>query len=452
MATRRSTYETIMLGRRLPFNSTQIASICGGSSTGRMLLGRCLFTLSLLQGAIRTHAAASSNFGSPYSRRSFASSSSTSKNQAHLPNTPALMTAIDVSHLAAAVDDEDVTARVHDVVIIGSGPAGHAAAIYAARANLRPILFEGFLAAGVAAGGQLTTTTDVENYPGFPDGIMGPELMDKMRAQSLRFGTRILTDTIEAVDFSTRPFRLHRSADRSDTPVLARSVIIATGATAKRMDIPGTGDNAYWQRGVSACAVCDGALPIFRNQPLFVIGGGDSACEEASFLSKFGSHVYVVHRRDELRASKIMQARLLANPRVTVLWDTVVTVAKGDEKLLRSVVLRSVKTGEEVEMAAAGLFFAIGHQPNTAFLHGFATDNANNGNNSPSILVDAQGYIVTQPGSTLTSIEGVFAAGDVQDKRYKQAVTAAGSGCMAALDAEHYLSTLAASPVTENKR
>jgi thioredoxin reductase (NADPH) len=308
------------------------------------------------------------------------------------------------------------------VVIIGSGPAAHTAAIYAARAELKPILFEGFMAGGVSAGGQLTTTTDVENFPGFPEGIMGPELCDRFRAQSVRFGTEIHTETIVEVDLSKRPFRF-RSEEREGA---AECLIIATGATAKRLPIPGAGDEELWQKGVSACAVCDGALPIFRNKPLVVVGGGDSAMEEATFLTKFASKVYVVHRRDELRASKIMQDRALNNPKIEFLWSHGVTGALGSDFLER-VEVTDLKTNTPREVEAAGLFFAIGHKPNTGFLGG-------------QLETDEQGYIVTKADSTATSVDGVFAAGDVQDKKWRQAITAAGTGCMAALEAEHWLS------------
>ncbi len=311
---------------------------------------------------------------------------------------------------------------VEKLVIIGSGPAAHTAAVYAARANLEPILFEGFVAGGIAAGGQLTTTTDVENYPGFPDGILGPELCERFRKQSLRFGTRIFTETVNRVDLSRRPFRYFADERQGET----ESLIVATGATAKRMDIPGTRDGELWQRGVSACAVCDGALPIFRQKPLVVIGGGDSAMEEATFLTKYGARVYIVHRRDELRASKIMQARAMANPKIEFLWSHAVTAALGRDGL-EAVRVRNLKSNAEREIAAGGLFFAIGHLPNTAFLEG-------------QLETDDTGYIITRPNSTATSVPGVFAAGDVQDKKWRQAVTAAGTGCMAALEAEHFLS------------
>ncbi len=311
------------------------------------------------------------------------------------------------------------------LVIIGSGPAAHTAAIYAARAELEPLLFEGFLAGGVAAGGQLTTTTEVENFPGFPDGIMGPELCDRFRAQSARFGTEIITETVNEIALGSRPFRI-----KSDSmEVFAEAVIIATGATARRLDAPGTRDGELWQRGISACAVCDGALPVFRNRPLAVIGGGDSAVEEASYLTKYASKVYLIHRRDELRASKIMQHRALANPKIEMVWSHELVSASGGEGLER-IRIASTKNQEEKELEVAGLFFAIGHKPNTEFLVG-------------QLELDSDGYIVTKPGTTETSVPGVFASGDVQDKRWRQAITAAGTGCMSALQAEQFLSGLA---------
>lgn len=306
------------------------------------------------------------------------------------------------------------------VVIIGSGPAGYTAAIYAARANLQPIIFEGFFSG--PAGGQLMTTTEVENYPGFPHGISGPELMDHFRNQAIRFGTHILTEDVESVELGQHPFKVHGK----HTTYEALSVIIATGATAKRLEIPGAGEDGFWQKGVTACAVCDGAMPIFRNKPLFVIGGGDSAVEEATFLTKFGSRVYIVHRRDKLRASKIMQARALEHPKIEMLWDSVVTNIEGDQ-VVRSVTIKNLLTDKEHKHAAGGLFFAIGHIPNTAFLKG-------------QIELHENGYIKVEPGTSRTSRPLVFAAGDAQDHVYRQAITAAGSGCMAAIDVERELS------------
>ncbi|KAN0065813.1 thioredoxin-disulfide reductase [Thecaphora frezii] len=314
--------------------------------------------------------------------------------------------------------------KVHKVVIIGSGPAGHTAAIYLARANLEPVLFEGMLANGLAPGGQLTTTTDVENFPGFPDGIRGPEIMDKFRAQSVRFGTEIHTETISKVDLSSRPFKFWREFNEDKEPELTETLIIATGASAKRMHLPG--EETYWQSGISACAVCDGAVPIFRNKPLAVVGGGDSAAEEAMYLTKYASHVFVLVRRDELRASKIMAKRLLAHPKVTVLFNTVPIEAKGDGELLTHLRVKDTKTNEERDMEANGLFYAIGHIPATSLVKG-------------QVECDSDGYIVTVPGTAQTSVKGVFAAGDVADKKYRQAITSAGTGCIAALEAERLL-------------
>ena len=307
---------------------------------------------------------------------------------------------------------------VKNVVIVGSGPAGHTAAIYAARANLSPFMFEGYVMGG-SAGGQLTTTTEVENYPGFPEGIGGPELMQLFRQQSERFGTEMVQEDVTSADFSQRPFVL-KSENRE---VLAHSVIISTGAIAKRMGVPN--EEKMWNNGMSACAVCDGELPMFRNQPLMVIGGGDTAVEEATYLTKFGSVVYMVHRRDELRASKIMQERALKNPKLEIIWDTVLEDAIGED-YLTGARLKNVKTQEVRKMEVTGLFYAIGHTPNTSIFNG-------------QLDLDDAGYIKVKAGTQETNIEGVFAAGDVHDHKYRQAVTAAGTGCAASLEAERWL-------------
>ncbi len=305
-----------------------------------------------------------------------------------------------------------------DLVIIGSGPAGHTAAIYAARANLKPFMFEGYVAGG-SAGGQLTTTTDVENYPGFPDGIQGPELMQLFRKQAERFGTEMVGEDIVEVGFSKRPFVI-KSEQRE---VKAKSVIIATGAVAKRMGVPN--EEKMWNNGMSACAVCDGALPFFKNQPLMVIGGGDTAVEEASYLTKFGSVVYLVHRRDELRASKIMQKRAFDNKKLEIIWDTTFEDAIGDD-FVTGARVQNVKSKEVKDIPVAGIFYAIGHTPNTQMFEG-------------QLDLDEIGYIKVKAGTQKTNIEGVFAAGDVHDHKYRQAVTAAGTGCAAALEAERWL-------------
>jgi len=307
---------------------------------------------------------------------------------------------------------------VKNIVIVGSGPAGHTAAIYAARANLSPFMFEGYVMGG-SAGGQLTTTTEVENYPGFPEGIGGPELMQLFRKQSERFGTEMVMEDVISADFGQRPFVLKSE----NHEVKAHSVIISTGATAKRMGVPN--EEKMWNNGMSACAVCDGALPMFRNQPLMVIGGGDTAVEEATYLTKFGSVVYLVHRRDQLRASKIMQERALKNPKMEILWDTVLEDAIGED-YLTGARLKNVKTQEVREVEVAGLFYAIGHTPNTSIFNG-------------QLDLDEAGYIKVKPGTQETNIEGVFAAGDVHDHKYRQAITAAGTGCAASLEAERWL-------------
>lgn len=302
------------------------------------------------------------------------------------------------------------------LVIIGSGPAGYTAAIYAARANLEPTLYEGLMS-GVA-GGQLMTTTEVENYPGFPKGITGPELMVNFREQAIRFNTEVLTEDVVEIDLSKRPFRIKGST----TEVEAEAVIIATGATAKRLDIEGARDGEFWQKGVTACAVCDGAAPIFRDKDLYVVGGGDTAVEEAVFLTKYAKKVFLVHRRDQLRASKIMAERAQNHPKIEILWNSEVTKVMG-QNVVDKILLK--RDGKEEEREAGGLFFAIGHQPNTGFLKG-------------QIELNETGYVVLKKGMH-TSVEGVFAAGDVHDFVYRQAVSAAGSGCMAALDAERWL-------------
>jgi len=310
------------------------------------------------------------------------------------------------------------------LVIIGSGPAAFTAGLYAGRAELRPIIYEGTVMneRGEIPGGQLMTTTEVENYPGFPSGITGPDMMDLFRAQASRFGARLEQKDIVKVDLKHFPFRLFTSESEE---IEALSVIIATGARAKKLEPKGS--DRFWQNGVSACAVCDGALPMFRSKPLFVVGGGDTAMEEAGFLAKYGSSVTIVHRRDEFRASRIMQDRVFENPKINVLWNHELTELHGDD-CLEAVTVRSTTDGKTQRLEAGGLFYAIGHVPNTAFLNG-------------QVETNETGYIVLKHGQE-TSVPGVFAAGDVHDFRYRQAITAAGAGCAAALDAEHYLADL----------
>lgn len=318
------------------------------------------------------------------------------------------------------------TPEVHKLVIIGSGPAGWTAAIYAARAQLRPIVYSGVPKQNpsiVLPGGQLMLTTEVENYPGFPHGIMGPEMMAKFQEQAERFGTGVVGEDVERCDFSTRPFVLHTS-DKKE--VRTHAVIIATGATANWLGLKNEMRLATSGGGVSACAVCDGALPVFRDQPLAVVGGGDTAMEEATYLTKFGSTVFIIHRRDSLRASKIMQKRFLDRPNARVLYNKAVVDVLGGDRI-SGVLLEDTVTKQRSELPVAGLFIAIGHTPATAFLK------------DSGIELGDGGYVALRSRSSHTNIEGVFAAGDVADSHYRQAVTASGMGCQAALDAERWL-------------
>jgi thioredoxin reductase (NADPH) len=306
---------------------------------------------------------------------------------------------------------------MHNVVIIGSGPAGLTAAIYTARANLKPVLIQ-----GAHAGGQLTLTTEVENYPGFRHAILGPDLIKEMWAQAERFGTKFMTGDVSSIDFKTHPLRVTVEGEET---IETKTVIIATGASAIWLGVPG--ETLLMGHGVSSCATCDGFF--FRGQELVVIGGGDTAMEEANFLTRFASKVSVVHRRDKLRASKIMQDRAFKNEKITFVWNSVVEAILGDD-VVTGVRLRNVVTGQMSKLKCAGVFVAIGHSPNTGLFEGH-------------VEMDARGYIVTKHGMA-TNRPGVFAAGDVQDIRYRQAITAAGSGCMAAMDAERYLEALEA--------
>uniref|UniRef100_A0A1J3FST9 Thioredoxin reductase n=1 Tax=Noccaea caerulescens TaxID=107243 RepID=A0A1J3FST9_NOCCA len=311
---------------------------------------------------------------------------------------------------------------IENVVIIGSGPAGYTAAIYAARANLKPVVFEGYQMGGVP-GGQLMTTTEVENFPGFPDGITGPDLMERMRKQAERWGAELYPEDVESLSVKTAPF----TVQSSERKVKCHSIIYATGATAKRLRLPR--EEEFWSRGISACAICDGASPLFKGQVLAVVGGGDTATEEALYLTKYARHVHLLVRRDQLRASKAMQDRVINNPNITVHYNTeTVDVLSNTKGQMSGILLRRLDTGEETELEAKGLFYGIGHSPNSQLLEG-------------QVELDSSGYVLVQDGSSNTSVEGVFAAGDVQDHEWRQAVTAAGSGCIAALSAERYLTS-----------
>lgn len=309
--------------------------------------------------------------------------------------------------------DSAPDSAMESVTIIGTGPAGLTAAIYSARANLKPLCIE-----GEQPGGQLTITSEVENYPGFAEAVMGPELMTAFREQATRFGTRFATGNIQKLDLSKRPFKITLDGGKE---VLTQTLILATGASAKWVGLPS--EKKFMGKGVSACATCDGFF--FRNMDIAVVGGGDTAMEEATFLTRFAKSVTVIHRRDKLRASKIMQEKAFKNPKIKFIWDTEVLEINGTHSV-ESLRLRSLKTGEESQLAVHGFFVAIGHEPNTKFLR-------------EQIKCDETGYILVEPGTTRTNVPGVFAAGDVADKTYRQAVTAAGTGCMAAIDAERFL-------------
>ena len=308
---------------------------------------------------------------------------------------------------------------VENLVIVGSGPAGYTAAIYAARANLSPLLITGFQRGGIP-GGQLMTTTHVENFPGFPDGVLGPDLMDLMKAQATRWGTRLIEADADRIDLSQRPFRIEVEAE----VIESQALIIATGASANRLGLPN--EERFWSKGISACAICDGATPQFRSEELAVVGGGDSACEEAVYLTKYGSHVHLLVRSDRLRASAAMSDRVQANPQISVHWNTEVSDVQGDD-WLNSLQLRRRDSGVDEQLAVRGMFYAIGHTPNTELVRN-------------QLDCDQTGYLITKPGRPETSMDGVFAAGDVADGEWRQGVTAAGSGCQAALAAERWLS------------
>ncbi len=307
---------------------------------------------------------------------------------------------------------------IENLVIVGSGPAGYTAAIYAARANLEPLLITGFEHGGIP-GGQLMTTTFVENFPGFPDGVKGPDLMDLIKAQAIRWGTKLIEQDAEKIDLSKRPFTIRTS----DKIIKTQALVIATGASANKLGIPS--EAKYWSRGISACAICDGSTPQFRNEELAVVGGGDSACEEAVYLTKYGSHVHLLVRSEKLKASKAMSDRVIENPLITIHWETELIDVEGDEWMQR-LKIRKKSSAKEALIQAKGLFYAIGHTPNTSILQG-------------QVSINSRGYIITTPGRPETSIEGVFAAGDVADEEWRQGVTAASSGCKAALAAEKWL-------------
>ncbi|MDA0802412.1 MAG: thioredoxin-disulfide reductase [Planctomycetota bacterium] len=320
----------------------------------------------------------------------------------------------------------DGASAAERVVIVGSGPAGWTAAIYAARANLQPVVYEGVPTANpapVLPGGQLMLTTEVENYPGFPKGVSGTDMMELFREQAVRFGTRVVGENIDRCEFGARPFTLHTSGGST---VRAASVILATGATANWIGLPNELRLATTGGGVSACAVCDGALPPFRDQPLAVVGGGDTAMEEASYLTKFGSRVHVIHRRAELRASKAMQDRVLTNPKIEMVWNSCVSDVLGGD-FIEGIQLTNTVDGAVSTLPVKGLFIAIGHSPATGFLKG------------SGVALDQAGYVHLSSRSAMTNIDGVFAAGDVADSVYRQAVTAAGMGCQAAIECERWL-------------